>query len=241
MNRACGCMRSLMGSVVNLNLSAFRLPLDDKLSVLSCGFPNSFRSLKKLQTREHVVSRDRGQFLMRRCSLASDNLNIILLKVYLGNTGNILLWPSVISELKRHVHRHLLPSVHMSPSAAGQKKSLRTHRAQDAAAPALLNARARTRRPAGQSAGRVEGLAFEKKVKWRSAPFGWTQCLRWARLVWRWSRSAARSPSGLRLNTSSARFFESDPFAVTLEGTKEHFNMCGWGCDSSGDVFHSRF
>lgn len=73
MNRACGCMRSLMGSVVNLNLSAFRLPLDDKLSVLSCGFPSSFRSLKKLQTREHVVSRDRGQFLVRRCSLVSDN------------------------------------------------------------------------------------------------------------------------------------------------------------------------
>lgn len=93
---------------------------------------------------------------------------------------------------------------------------------QDAARP-LLNARARTRWAAGQPAGRVERLALEKKVRRRYAPFGWAQCLRTVGLVSRWSRSAARPPSGQPLTTSMACFFKSTYFAVTLEGTKESF------------------
>lgn len=99
---------------------------------------------------------------------------------------------------------------------------------QDAARP-LLNARARTRWAAGRPAGRVERLALEKKVKWRYAPFGWAQCLRTVGLVSRWSRSAARPPSGQPLATSMACFFKSTHFAVTSEGTKESFQMCVWG------------
>lgn len=151
--------------------------------------------------------------------------------------------------MKRHFHRHLLPSVDVWPSAAGQKRSPRTHRAQDAA-PALLNARARTRRAAGQSAGRVESLALEKKVEWRYAPFGRAQRLWTTRLVSRWSRSAAGLPSGQRLNTSVACSFKSFAFAVALEGTKEYFSTCVWGrvnyrvaaaLSTKSDEFHSWF
>lgn len=143
-----------------------------------------------------------------------DSLNIAPLLVYVTNLT------------KHTAPRPQEPSVDVSPSAAGQKRSLRTHHAQGAA-PALLNARARMIRAAGQSAGRVERLALEKKVKWRYTPFGRAQCLRTTWMVSRWSRSAARLQSGQRLNTSIAWFFKSLAFAG-YKGTFPHVFGAEW-------------